>query len=79
MILFLKENLDFLESIWEEHLIGFTPIQYLCGFAFWRDLKLTVTDKVLIPRSETEIIVDIVFKIFEKKSKKFLFAELNTY
>ena len=76
--LYLKKNLDFLESIWEEHLIGFTPIQYLCGFAFWRDLKLTVTDKVLIPRSETEIIVDIVFKLFKKKSRKFLFAELGT-
>ena len=76
--LFLKKNLDFLESIWEDHLISSTPIQYLCGVAFWRDLKLTVTDKVLIPRSETEIIIDIVFKIFEKKSNKLLFAELGT-
>ena len=76
--LYLTKNLDFLEAIWEDHLLKSHPIQYLCGMTFWRDLKLKVTDKVLIPRSETELIVDIVFKIFGKKSKKLLFAELGT-
>jgi len=33
---------------------------------------------VLIPRPETELIVDIVFNIFRKKSKKLFFAELGT-
>ena len=77
--LYLKKNLDHLESIWHDHLLNSSPIQYLCGITFWRDLKLKVTDKVLIPRPETELIVDIVFNIFGKKSNKFLFAELNTY
>ena len=27
--LYLKKNLDFLESVWEEHLFKFQPIQYL--------------------------------------------------
>ena len=76
--LYLRKNLDFLESIWKDHLLNSTPIQYLCGTTFWRDLKLKVTDKVLIPRSETELIVDIVIKIFGKKSQKLLFAELGT-
>ena len=76
--LYLKKNLDFLESVWEDHLLNSLPIQYLCGITFWRDLKLKVTDKVLIPRSETELIVDIVFKIFGKKSQKIFFAELGT-
>ena len=76
--LYLKKNLKFLESVWEDHLLSSSPIQYLCGIAFWRDLKLKVTDKVLIPRSETELIVDIVFKIFGNKSQKLLFAELGT-
>ena len=57
--LLLKKNLDFLESIWNEHLHKSCPIQYLCGITFWRDLKLKVTNKVLIPRPETELIVDI--------------------
>ena len=74
----LKKNLTFLESIWDEHLLSSSPIQYLCGKTFWRDLKLTVTNKVLIPRPETELIVDIVCKKFAKKSKKIFFAELGT-
>ena len=76
--LYLRKDLDFLESIWKDHLLNSTPIQYLCGTTFWRDLKLKVTDKVLIPRPETELIIDIVFKIFGKKSQKLLFAELGT-
>ena len=76
--IYLKKNLEFLESIWENHLFNSSPIQYLCGFTFWRDLKLKVTDKVLIPRPETELIVDIVFNIFGKTSKKRFFGELGT-
>jgi len=76
--LHLKKNLEFLESVWEDYLIRSCPIQYLCGITFWRDLKLKVTNKVLIPRPETELIVDIVFNIFRRKSEKFFFAELGT-
>jgi len=76
--LYLKKNLESLESVWEDHLLNSSPIQYLCGITYWRDLKLEVTNKVLIPRSETELIVDIVIKIFGKKSQKLLFGELGT-
>ncbi len=76
--LYLKKNLEFLESVWDNHLLKSCPIQYLCGITFWRDLKLKVTNKVLIPRPETELIVDIVFNIFRKKSEKLFFAELGT-
>ena len=76
--LHLKQNLEILESFWNEHLLKSCPIQYLCGITFWRDLKLKVSKKVLIPRPETELIVDIVFDIFRKKSEKLIFAELGT-
>ena len=76
--LYSKKNLEFLESIWNEHLLNSCPIQYLCGITFWRDLKLKVTNKVLIPRPETELIVDIVFNTFRNKSEKLFFAELGT-
>jgi len=76
--LHLKKKLEFLESVWEDHLLNSCPIQYLCGITFWRDLKLKVTNKVLIPRAETELIVDIVFNKFRKKSEKLFFAELGT-
>ena len=76
--LYLKENLDFLESVWDDHLLKSHPIQYLCGIAFWRDLKLKVSNNVLIPRPESELIVDIVFEIYGKKSENLFFAELGT-
>ena len=74
----LKKNLEFLESVWDDHLLKSCPIQYLCGITYWRDLKLKVTNKVLIPRPETELIVDIVLNIFKKKSEKLFFVELGT-
>ena len=74
----LKKNLEFLESVWDDHLMSSCPMQYLCGTTFWRDLKLKVTKKVLIPRPETELIVDIVFNIFPRKSEKLFFGELGT-
>ena len=76
--LYLKTDLDHLETIWDEHLLNSTPIQYLCGITYWRDLKLKVTEKVLIPRPETELIIDIAFNILGKKSQKLYFAELGT-
>ena len=76
--LHLKKKLEFLESLWDDHLLKSCPIQYLCGITFWRDLKLKVTNKVLIPRPETELIVDIVFNKFRRKSEKLFFAELGT-
>jgi len=77
-ILHLKKKIEFLECLWDYHLSKSCPIQYLCGMTFWRDLKLKVTNKVLIPRPETELIVDIVFNIFRRKSEKLFFAELGT-
>jgi len=76
--LYLKKDLEFLESLWDDHLLKSYPIQYICGITFWRDLTLKVTSKVLIPRPETELIIEIVFKIFGKKSQELLFAELGT-
>ena len=76
--LHLKKKLEFLESVWHDHLLNSCPIQYLCGMTYWRDLKLKVTNTVLIPRPETELIVDIVFNVFRRKSEKLFFAELGT-
>ena len=74
----LNINLDLLESIWEKHLNTSIPIQYLSGIAYWRDLKLEVSDKVLIPRPETELIVEIVSEIYKNQDQKITFADLGT-
>lgn len=38
------------------------PLQYLLKVAYFRDLKLEVTPAVLIPRPETELLVDYAIK-----------------
>ncbi len=50
-------NLDYL---WQQRISDRIPVQYLTGSVTWRNLELQVTPAVLIPRPETELIIDIV-------------------
>ncbi len=74
----LKINLELLESFWDKHLISSIPIQYLSGISYWRDLKLEVSKKVLIPRPETELIIEIISTKFKNKREKITFVDLGT-
>ena len=74
----LKINLELLESFWDRHLLTSIPIQHLSGISFWRDLKLEVSNNVLIPRTETEVIIEIVLEKFKNKYQKITFADLGT-
>ena len=44
-----------------------TPLQYVVGNTYFRGLKINVGPQVLIPRPETEMLVDLALK--EQKSK----------
>ncbi|MFQ3679228.1 MAG: peptide chain release factor N(5)-glutamine methyltransferase [Pseudanabaenaceae cyanobacterium] len=48
-----------LQTLWAQRRDRRTPVQYLVGFTPWRDLRLRVTPAVLIPRPETERLIDI--------------------
>ena len=74
----LKINLDLLESFWDKHINTAIPIQYLCGISYWRNLKLEVSNKVLIPRPETELLIEIVLGKFKNKAEKITFVDLGT-
>ena len=39
------------------------PVQYILGAAAFRELELTVTPDVLIPRPETEVLVDVALEL----------------
>jgi len=54
------ELLTKLDQLWQKRLCDRLPVQYLAGSVTWRDLDLQVTPAVLIPRPETELIIDIV-------------------
>ena len=51
-----------LEVIWESHLNDQTPLQYLISKCPWRDFELEVATGVLIPRQETEFLIDLALK-----------------
>ena len=55
----LEAPLPRLELLWQQHLNSGTPLQYLVGRCPWRDLELEVQPGALIPRQETELLVEL--------------------
>ena len=45
------------------------PVQYITGVAAFRQLELAVTPSVLIPRPETEIIVDVALELLPEDGR----------
>jgi len=54
------ELLTKLDQLWQKRLSDRLPIQYLAGSLTWLNFDLQVTPDVLIPRPETELIIDII-------------------
>ena len=46
--------------IWKEQLLSDIPLQYVLGKAWFLDLELAVNPSVLIPRPETEELVELI-------------------
>ena len=55
----LKLSLSELAQLWQRRLHERVPVQYLTGVAHWRHFSLKVTPAVLIPRPETELLIDL--------------------
>jgi release factor glutamine methyltransferase len=51
--------LEDLEQLWQRRLHERLPVQYITGITPWRKLKITVSNAVLIPRPETEYLIDL--------------------
>ncbi|MFM9072149.1 MAG: peptide chain release factor N(5)-glutamine methyltransferase [Cyanobium sp.] len=77
-----------LERLWQDHLDTRIPVQYLVGRCCWRTFEMAVGPSVLIPRPETEILVDLAIDIVQSKGpapslksqadQEFLWADLGT-
>lgn len=52
-------NLESLEQLWQQRWQQQVPLQYLVGHTPWRRFRLAVSPAVLVPRPETELIVEI--------------------
>ena len=67
---FVKESLS--------KLIAHQPLQYVLGKTHFRDLTLKVDKRVLIPRPETEEMVDWVLEDFKKLNQKLRLIDMGT-
>jgi release factor glutamine methyltransferase len=73
----LAVSLEHLEALWQRHCHGDEPLQYLVGVCPWRDLELAVAPGVLIPRQETELLVDLAVAVCADHPPA-LWADLGT-
>ena len=55
-----SKSLSELTRLWQQRLQERVPVQYLVETVFWRRFKLKVSPAVLVPRPETELIIDLV-------------------
>ncbi len=67
-----------LEKLWQRRLNDSLPIQYIAGITSWRKFQLTVSDAVLIPRPETEILIDLAVAAANDEIKAGQWADLGT-
>jgi len=58
---FLLQKVDFDKiTLLVLHLLAGQPIQYFFGYTYFKGLKISVDSNVLIPRPETEELIDLV-------------------
>jgi len=62
----LRYSLDTITQLWQQRLEARVPVQYLVGATPWRRFLLTVSPAVLIPRPETEYLVDLAIAATKK-------------
>ncbi|KAK6123862.1 hypothetical protein DH2020_042395 [Rehmannia glutinosa] len=76
----IRACLDDLYKLWKQRIEERRPFQYVVGCEHWRDLILSVEEGVLIPRPETEMILDLVDNAVKgnEELKNGLWADLGT-
>lgn len=62
-----KAEFDSAESIAKKMADG-TPLQYALGYAYFYGIKISVNQNVLIPRPETEELVEKAIKVIDEKN-----------
>ncbi len=74
----ISMSLDRLSALWIDRVEQRKPVQYLIGRTFWRDFELVVSPAVLIPRPETESIIDIALAASNSRQQQGIWVDLGT-
>lgn len=67
-----------LGALWRRYRRGGEPLQYLAGCCPWRDLLVQVAPGVLIPRPETEQLIDLALDALAEHDRDGCWADLGT-
>ncbi|OIP68693.1 MAG: protein-(glutamine-N5) methyltransferase, release factor-specific [Oscillatoriales cyanobacterium CG2_30_44_21] len=70
-----SQKLIKLDQAWQERCRDRVPVQYLIGSVIWRDLELQVSPAVLIPRPETELIIDIAADFINQNNQSLIYQK----
>ena len=73
-----ETDLDSIQALWGRRLHERVPLQYLIGEVIWRDLPLQVSPAVLIPRPETELLVDLALHWIRSQPPGGIWLDLGT-
>ena len=73
-----NKTIEQLEALWQQHIQDRVPLQYLLGRTTWRNFELKVSPAVLVPRPETELMIDIVAAWVSKHHDSGHWVDLGT-
>ncbi len=57
-----------IDRVWQARLQDRSPIQYGVGYMTWREFRLRVSPAVLIPRPETELMIELAVSMLTGRS-----------
>ncbi len=72
----LSEHLEEFQRLVDRRATG-EPVAYLLGRALWYDLELEVTSAVLVPRPETELLVEVALHLVAERGSSTI-ADIGT-
>lgn len=77
----MQVPLEKLQQLWQRRLTDNIPVQHLTGTTHWRQFHLQVSEDVLIPRPETELLIDLAVDAAQNSAwveQTHLWADLGT-
>ncbi|MFB2980984.1 peptide chain release factor N(5)-glutamine methyltransferase [Microseira sp. BLCC-F43] len=63
----LRLSLPELDQLWQRRISDRLPVQYIAGVTPWRNFSLVVSPAVLIPRPETELLIDLAVEAVRRR------------